>query len=201
MNDLHDKIDLPEGAYDIIIDPEIGTMELREIGIASWLEFNTKDHFAYKQNMDNESLCQLILDIADNLGIRGDETVVVDRMTDKVTRIDIDFDAAEEGFFWVTLFYDSGVGTIHRQGKMEMMITPQASKLVDRFEYYENRKKVWIQKIATYCQEDFEEGMEMDDFNRYIKKSNLLWLLEDIIGIGYDVWDFLEEINRKIVGK
>lgn len=198
MSKLNYKLKFPEGNYDVMIDPEIGTMELREIGIASWLEFNAKEHFAYDQNFTRESLIQLILDIAENLNIDGDETEVEDRMTNKITRKDIDFEVGEDGVFWITLFYDSGIGNIHRQGKMEMMVLPHLSTLLNRFDYYEIRKKIWITKIATDCRKDFEDGMEMDDFNRYVKKKNLLWLLEDIVGLGYDVWDFVEDINRKI---
>jgi hypothetical protein len=187
-----------EGTFDIVIDPKIGKMELQEIGIDEYLEFSGKEGFAYSQGAKGSSMQKFIFYIAGNLGITGEETEVEDRMTDKVVRLDVDFDPVGKQTYWVTFWYNSGVGSILRQGKMEMVIKAHSDKLPDRYAYYETRKKSWVLKIALGCKEEYPEGLPMDDFNDYVKRNNLLWVLEEVLAMGYDIWDFLSDINREM---
>jgi len=199
---LYEKLmDLTDGPFDIILDPEVGPMELQEIGIADKTKYKGREGFAYAQNMDLNALREIVMYIADNLHISGDETEVYDRMTEKTTRIDIQVTPLQNGMFWMTFWYDGGVGHIHRQEKMEMFIRPHEDELPYRLDYEETKKKAWIQYMANECaqKEEFKRGIAMDQFNVFVQEKNLLWLLEDVVGIGYDVWDFLEDINHRIL--
>ena len=199
---LYEKlVDLNEGPFDIIIDPSVGPMELQEIGISDRLKYNGRENFAYAQKIDLPALRGIIMDISDNLHITGSEPEVYDRMTEKVTRIDIQVTPLEQEMFWMTFWYDGGVGHVHRQEKMELFIRPHDEELPYRMEYDETKKKAWIYYLVNECKdrEEFKRGMAMDQFNAFINEKNLLWLLEDVVGIRYDVWDFLEDINHRLL--
>lgn len=187
-----------DGTFDMIMDPEVGRMELQEIGIAEQMSYSDRERFFYAHNVKGPVMQKVILYIASNLGITGEETEIEDRMAETVTRLDVEFDEVTKGIFWVTYWYDGGVGSIHRQDRMEFMLTFHADKLPDRYDFYDTRKKHRIQKIARDCLEDFPKGLPMDDFNEYVKEKNLQWILEDVLMMGYDVWDFLSDINREM---
>ena len=63
MRELYDKLELPEGTYDVVFDPEVGPMELREIGMAERMEYNHKEQFAYAAAQDEEDTKQLIFPV------------------------------------------------------------------------------------------------------------------------------------------
>jgi hypothetical protein len=201
MNDINEKLALCKGVFDIIFDPEVGSMELQEIGIQDRLEYNKREKYAYAQGMDIPTLQQFIIDTAENLGIREEETEVEDRLTGKVVKTYVEDDPLKGGTgFWVTFWYDSGTGTLHRQGKMEMYIKPHSKEEPERFEFYDIKKNVWVEKIAGELKQKYKAGVELDQLNDYIKKKKFLWLLEEILVERYDLWDFMDDINQKIVG-
>jgi hypothetical protein len=201
MNRLYEMLVSCVGPFDIIFDPEIGPMELQEIGIEDRLEYNKRERFAYALEMNAAALRKLIADTAENLGIREGEKEIVDKLTDKVVKTCIEFDREPvECVFWVTIWHDVRVGTLHRQGKVEMFIKPHSDRSLGKFEYYDTKKKIWIRKIAEQFRAQSLEEIELDQLNDFIKKKNLLWLLEEVLVERYDIWDFLEDINRQIGG-
>jgi len=199
MSSLFEKLAEMETNFDVIIDPEIGKLELLELGIAELTEFDNKERYAYASDQEVPQVRQIILVLAENLGITGDNDEAVDE-TGKPLRIEIDPDALDWGGYWLTFWYDGGISSIHHQSKLDILIIRHAEKMPDRYDFFDYRKKIWIKKVAEDAEEDddFSGGMDLDSFNRFIKKKNLLWLLEDITGMGYDVYDFLQDINKKI---
>jgi hypothetical protein len=200
MTELFAKIQQSEGTFDIIFDPKIGKMELQEMGIDNLLDYNLRDRFAFVQDMDGTKTQNFIKLTAENLGIQSDDTELVDKLTEKITKVNIEFETLDEGGFWITFWYNDGVGNIHRQGKAELLIKPHSKLPPQKYDFVDYKKKVWIQKIAADCKAEFQEEIEIDQFNDYIKKNDLLWLLEDMIEMGYDIWDLMEEVNEKITG-
>jgi len=200
MKTIEDMLAAMGDSFDIILDPEIGPMELQEIGIEDRLDYDRRDRFAFAREMDNKTLRQLISDITENLGIREDEPEITDKITEKVVKTIVEFDSIGkyEGL-WVTFWYDSRVGSLHRQSRMEMYIKPHERLMPERFDYYDIKKGIWINKLAIDFRKIYNnEEIEMDQLNDYIKENNLLWMLEEIVGERYDVWDFLDDINTRI---
>jgi len=199
MKELLEKLDSLSSTYDIILDPEVGPMELQELGLNNQLEYNQRDRFAYAQDLSPQSLKQIISDTADNLGIRADEPEIEDKITEKIYKSFIEFKEIDDGVgLWLTFWYDAQVGHLHRQAKIELYVKPHEEAALERFEYIEVRKKIWIQIIAEEMKVKYEDGIELEQLNDYIKERGLLWLLEDMMDIGYDLWDLVEEINDKI---
>lgn len=199
MNELFEKLASMANSFDIILDPEVGPMELQEIGLSTRLDYNQRDRFAYARDLDAPSLRHIITDTADNLGIRPDETEIVDKFTDKAYKSFVEFNELEGGKgLWLTFWYDAQVGHLHRQAKIELYIKPHSDDDPEKFEFLEIRKKFWIQTIAEELKVQFEDGIELEQLNDYIKERSLLWLLEEMLDLGYDIYDLQEEINRKI---
>lgn len=199
MKELLEKLDSLSSTYDIILDPEVGPMELQELGLNNQLEYNQRDRFAYAQDLSPQALKQIISDTADNLGIRADEPEIEDKITEKIYKSFIEFKEIDDGVgLWLTFWYDAQVGHLHRQAKIELYVKPHEEAALERFEYIEVRKKIWIQIIAEEMKVKYEDGIELEQLNDYIKERGLLWLLEDMMDIGYDLWDLVEEINDKI---
>jgi hypothetical protein len=201
MNVLFEKLAVVKGPFDIIFDPGIGPMELQELGIASSLEYSPREQFAYGQGLDTSSLQLLIREVAENLGLREGETEVVDKLTDKVFKTQIEYVQINEGKgFWITIWYDAQMGHLHRQEKIEMFVKLHTEKSIEKYEFYEVKKNIWIQKIADDCKVNYQYGIEVEQLNEYIKNNDLLWFLEEILDFGYDLWDLLEEVNCRIEG-
>jgi hypothetical protein len=201
MNELFEKLALAQAPFDIILDPQIGPMELQEIGMTDRLEYSPRDRFAYAQELDTSSLRMLISEIAENLGLREEETEVVDKLSDKVYKTLVEYVQIRGGDgFWVTFWFTARMGHLYRQEKIEMFIKPYSGKLPDKYEFYDVKKDVWIEKIAEDCKEQYEYGIEVEQLNEYIKENNLLWFLEEMVDRGYDLWDLLEDVNRRIEG-
>lgn len=199
MQELFQKLSKCQEPLEIIIDPEIGSMELQEIGIADRIEYNQRIRFAYAQGLTIAVIRQLLTDVSENLGIREDEPEIIDKLSDKIYKSLVEFDyVKEDDSFWVTFWYDARIGHLHRQGKMEIYIRPNTKYPPEKFDFYDAKKRIWIEKIALDIKKDNPYSIEFDQLNEYIKKKNLLWLLEEIAAEGYDIWDFLEDINRKI---
>ena len=195
-------IDAFESTFDLMVDPEFGWMELQEIGVADRLEFNERERFAYAKEMEPKVLKGMIIDIAQAVGIRDDEAEVYDHVTGKTTKTYVDVEPLEnEASFLVTFWYDMGVGKIHNQGKLAMVIRPTSKEIMDKYDFMETMKKMWLFKVSEECKEDYPQGMDLEDFNYYIKQNNMLVIMEDIVFLGYDIMDFLADVNKRILGR
>lgn len=202
MAGLIATLDAFEGTFDIMIDPEVGWMELQEIGIADLLEYNDRERYAYAKEMEPKVLKGMIIDIAQAVGIRDDETEVYDHVTGKTTKTYVDVESLEnENSFLVTFWYDMGVGKIHNQGKLAMFFRPHSKEIMDRYDFMETKKRMWINKISEECKEEYPQGMDLDALNFFIKENDLLFIMEDIVFLGYDIMDFLNDVNKKILGR
>lgn len=202
MKGLLEKLTYHQGPFDIVLDPEVGTMELQEIGVADRFEYDRKHRFAFGQNLDINKVRKLIEDIAENLGLREGETEVIDKFSDKVTKTFVDVESLPStDTLWVTFWFDARVGYTPGQGKIEMLIKRHEKQIPDRYDFYETKRSIWIKKFADMCKEEFDCEISMDEFNEFIKEKNLLGALEDTIGEGYDIWDLLIDINQKIESK
>jgi hypothetical protein len=204
MHELYEKLVLNGGPFDIIFDPEVGPMELQEVGLADRLEYNNKSQFAYAQDLDSPSLWQLISDTAEKLDLREGETEVIDKISEKVYKtfiegLDLKLEAGPGN--WVTFWYDSRVGNLHRQGKLELFIKPHNKELPEKYEFYEAKKTAWVHKVGDECREKYKVGIELEQLSDFIKKRDLLWLLEEVLNEVYDLWDFLEDVNKRIEGR
>ncbi len=195
----YEKLRASEGPFDIIIDPEIGMMELQEIGVADQVKYNGEDRCAYAEKLEFSDVQKILLTLASKFGFAGDPIVETDSNTGKTTRIDVEFHLAGAGGYWAIFWYDGGVGKIHHQEKLEMMIKARGKYPLDRLDYIESRKQVWVNKIADMAKDDYKQGLELNEFNRFIKNNDLLMILEDVTGLGYDVFNFLEDINHVII--
>lgn len=199
MADIDETLTSFDGTFDVFIDPSVGLMELKEIGVADRLEYNLGDRFAYALEMKPGDLKELLADIKAALGIRDNESEVYDHISETTTKTIVEpAPLDEENSFWVTFWYDSGVGKIHHQAKLELFFKPHSQEIPDRLDFLETKKKLWVNKIAEDCQKEFDDELDFHDFNRYIKKNGMLWLLEEVMGLGYDVYDMLDDINKKL---
>ncbi|MGE5340863.1 MAG: hypothetical protein ACM3SY_05205 [Candidatus Omnitrophota bacterium] len=200
MNELYNQLASRQGTFDMMLDPEIGPMELQELGIEDFLEYNKKYRFAFADQIDLPSLQKLLDTMTENLGISDDENEVMDWLTEKRYKSYIEHTPVQSSNgFWVTFWYDARTGTLHRQGKAELFIRPHSNQQFERYDFYDTKKETWIKKIAAQCNPLFDSEMEPDELNDYIKDQNLLWLLEEILEEGYDIWDFLEDVNQEMM--
>jgi len=198
MQELLSRLSMLKGPIDVIVDPETGPMELQEIGVWEMVEFDGRDRFAYAHGWNIPTLRQFIVDVAENLGIREGETEIIDKFSDKIFKSFVELNPFEENYFWLVFWYDARTGHLHRQAKLELLITPHSKFIPQKFDFYDYKKKVWITKIAKDLKPQNEFGIITEQLNEYIKENNMMWLLEEVLNTKYDLWDLVEDINDTI---
>ncbi|MCP4146807.1 MAG: hypothetical protein GY757_03560 [bacterium] len=202
MNEILEQLFYSSVHYDIIVEPEVGPMELQEIGIANVFDYNKKLQFAYAQDKEAYDIRAMVMEAAENLRIYEEETEMEDRISGKIVKTVVEcekilLDDAVRGF-WLTFWYNAGLASNCLQGKVEMFIKPHSDEKLEKYHYDEAKKKFWITKLAIGCKKEYEAEIDMHEFNRYIKKHNMLWVLEDMITVVYDVYDLILDINKKM---